>query len=40
MSIMIIHENTCSSNVTLVFDDDIQNQADNLLEKHIKQSQT
>ena len=34
------HDNTYSSNVTLVYDDDIQNKAHKLLEKHIKLSET
>ena len=40
IGIMIYQENTCSSNVTLVYDDDIQNQVHKIVKKHIKLSET
>ena len=40
LGIVIKHDNIYSSNDTLVCDDDIQNQAHKLLEKHIKLSET
>lgn len=40
LGIVNIHDNIYSSNDTLVCDDDTQNQAHKLLEKHIKLSET